>query len=66
MAHATTPGNEDATLAPYLSSTKHAIKRNYASVAASKPAQAPEHSWTQMVYKSRKQQATKPSIKTED
>ena len=66
VAHATTPGNEDVTPTLHLSSAKHAIKRNYASVAASKPAQAPEHPWTQVVYKSRKQQATKPIIKTED
>lgn len=37
-------------------------KRNYTSVAASKPAQVPEHPWTQVKYKNRKlssQQSTK-------
>ena len=29
-------------------------KRNYALVAASKPAQAPEYLWTKVVYKNRK------------
>ena len=61
-----TPRSEDTTPAPHFSSAKNAKKRNYASVAASKPAQAPEHPWTQVVYKSRKQPATKPNVKVED
>ena len=35
-------------------------------IAISKPAQVPEHPWTQVVYKSQKTPATKPNIKTED
>ena len=50
----------------HSSSAKNTQKRNYALVPASKPAQAPEHPWTQVVYKSRKTPATKPNIKTED
>ncbi len=33
---------------------KHVEKRNYASVAASKPATPPEQPWTQISYKNRK------------
>ena len=58
-----TPRNRDTTPAPHFSSGKNTQKRNYASVAASKPAQAPEHPWTQVVYKNRKQQVTKPNVK---
>ena len=63
----TTLENEDiGTPAPHSSSTKNTPRRNYASVAASKPAQAPEHPWTKVVYKNQKQQATKPNLKMED
>ena len=61
-----TPEIEDTTPAPHFSSAKNTQQRNYASVAASKPAQAPEHPWTQVVYKNRKQQATKLNAKIED
>ena len=68
VRHITTPGSEDATPAPHFSSAQNAIKRNYASVAASKPAQAPEHPWKQVVYKNRKQPTTitKSNVKIED
>ncbi len=59
------PRSENVTPTPH-SSAKNTPKRNYASVAAAKPAQAPEHPWTQVVHKNRKQQATKPNVKIED
>ena len=39
-------------------------KQNYALIAASKPAQAPEHPWKQVIYKSQKTPVTKSIIKT--
>ena len=62
------PKSKDASSTPQLSPTKNTQKRNYASVAASKPAQAPEHPWTKVVYKNRKvnsPQAAKSNVKVE-
>lgn len=61
-----TPEIADTTNVPHFSSAKNTQQQNYASVAAFKPAQAPEHSWTQVVYKNRKQQATKLNAKIEN
>ena len=60
------PGDEETTPAPHFSSAKNMQKQSYVSVANSKPAQAPEHPWTQVVYKNRKQQVTKPNVKSQD
>ena len=58
--------DEETTPAPHVSSAKNTQKRSYALVVASKPVQAPEHPWIQVVYQNRKQQATKPNVKSED
>ena len=59
--------NENDTSTSQFGSTKnrpkHTKKRNYASVATSNPTQAPEHPWTQVVYKNQKQEAKKPNVK---
>ncbi len=52
-------GNKDNTPVPHISLAKNTPNRNYASVAASIPAQAPEHPWTKVVYKKRKINAQK-------
>ena len=62
------PKSKESTPARQPSQAKNNQKRNYASVAASKPAQAPENPWTQVVYKNRKtnsQLATKSAAKIE-
>ena len=46
-----------------IQAAKNIPKRNYALVATSKPAQAPENSWTQVVYRNQKQHATNPNAK---
>lgn len=58
-----TPGiPKNATAPP---NTKQTERRNYASVAASQPAKAPEKPWTKVIYKNRNP-VTKPSAKIED
>lgn len=62
------PREGGSASALHLSPTRDVNKRNYASVAASKPAQAPERPWTQVVYKNRKvnqRQPTKSTVKIE-
>lgn len=62
------PRIRDPTPVPHLGPTKDTSKQNYASVAISKPAQAVEHLWTQVVYNSRKTslyQPTKSTVKIE-
>lgn len=62
------PRTESATPPPHLSLAKNTPKQNYASVAASKSSQAPEHPWTQVVYKNCKtnsHQSTKSNAKIE-
>ena len=44
------PRSRESTPAQQPSPTKNGQKRNYASVAASEPAQAPENPWTQVGY----------------
>lgn len=67
VRNAQMPRCEKAAPTPQLSST-NTPRRNYASVAASQPAQTPENPWTQVVYKSRKtnaQKSAKPTAKIE-
>lgn len=49
-----------------FSLAKNTQKQNYVLVTASKPTQAPEYPWTQVVYQSQKPPATKLNIKTKD
>ena len=43
--------------APNVGTKRHIEKQSYAAIAASKPSQVPEHPWTQVKYKGRKQRA---------
>ena len=66
MCTVTTPGDEKITLAPHVNLAKDTQKRSYVLVVASKPTQALEHPCTHVMYKNRKQQATKPNVKSKD